>query len=109
MDHTLQMLRALPHLAVVPLVIVYTFATSEGIRFLAQNGRDMLRIFDYEFARASERGTQSEASSNLQQIESEHREILTAVQAGDAEKARILMIAHQARTRDLRIAAMARR
>lgn len=59
-----------------------------------------LRVYDAE---------EAQASSNLQQIETEHREILTAVQSGDAEMARILMIAHQARTRDLRIAAMARR
>ncbi|NDV08907.1 GntR family transcriptional regulator [Rhodococcus sp. IEGM 248] len=59
-----------------------------------------LRVYDAE---------EAQAASNLQQIETEHREILTAVQSGDAEKARILMIAHQARTRDLRIAAMARR
>lgn len=37
----------------------------------------------------------------------EHREILAAVRAGDAERARVLMIEHQSRTRDLRIAAMA--
>ncbi|MDF3306983.1 hypothetical protein P3H15_18330 [Rhodococcus sp. T2V] len=37
-------------------MIADTIATNEGIRFLAQNGRDMLRIVDYELARASERG-----------------------------------------------------
>ncbi|WP_345497290.1 GntR family transcriptional regulator [Nocardia callitridis] len=59
-----------------------------------------LRVYDAKEARAE---------SNLQQIETEHRDILTAVRAGDAEQARLLMIAHQSRTRDLRIAAMARR
>ncbi|MFD9669372.1 GntR family transcriptional regulator [Rhodococcus sp. NPDC059968] len=59
-----------------------------------------LRVYDAEEARAE---------SNLQQIETEHRDILAAVQAGDAEQARVLMIAHQSRTRDLRIAAMAAR
>lgn len=59
-----------------------------------------LRVYDAK---------ESRAESNLQQIEAEHRDILAAVQAGDAENARVLMIAHQSRTRDLRIAAMAKR
>ena len=57
-----------------------------------------LRVYD---------GKEAQAVSNLQQIETEHRDILTAVRAGDAEGARLLMIAHQSRTRDLRITAMA--
>jgi DNA-binding GntR family transcriptional regulator len=58
-----------------------------------------LRVYDAK---------EAQAESNLQQIENEHRDILTAVRAGDAEGARLLMIAHQSRTRDLRIAAMAK-
>ncbi|MQY31432.1 GntR family transcriptional regulator [Nocardia aurantia] len=49
------------------------------------------------------------APDNLALIEIEHREILAAVVAGEAERARTAMIAHQVRTRDLRIAAMAAR
>ncbi|MGW0177283.1 GntR family transcriptional regulator [Rhodococcus sp. NPDC003322] len=52
---------------------------------------------------------ESKAPSNLTQIEAEHREIHAAVVAGDGERARTLMIAHQERTRDIRIAAMASR
>ncbi|WP_230330148.1 GntR family transcriptional regulator [Nocardia aurantiaca] len=59
-----------------------------------------LRVYDAKDA---------QAESNLQQIEAEHRDILAAVRSGDAESARVLMIAHQSRTRDLRIAAMAKR
>ncbi|MGW4124148.1 GntR family transcriptional regulator [Nocardia sp. NPDC004711] len=59
-----------------------------------------LRVYDAK---------ESRAESNLQQIETEHRDILAAVQTGDAASARVLMIAHQSRTRDLRIAAMAKR
>lgn len=59
-----------------------------------------LRVYDAE---------DSQSPDNLQQIEIEHRDILLAVSAGDAEGARTLMVAHQARTRDMRIAAMAQR
>ncbi|MFF0818439.1 GntR family transcriptional regulator [Rhodococcus sp. NPDC003318] len=52
---------------------------------------------------------ESKGQSNLAQIETEHREIHTAVVDGDGERARTLMIAHQERTRDIRIAAMAAR
>ncbi|WAM19557.1 FCD domain-containing protein [Rhodococcus sp. JS3073] len=58
-----------------------------------------LRVYDAE---------EAQAESNLQQIETEHRDILAAVHEGHAEHARLLMIAHQSRTRALRIAAMAR-
>ena len=75
-------------------------ARTRTVPYTATGDVARLRVYDAE---------EAQASSNLQQIETEHREILTAVQSGDAEKARILMIAHQARTRDLRIAAMARR
>ncbi|NKY54155.1 GntR family transcriptional regulator [Nocardia vermiculata] len=51
----------------------------------------------------------SQAPENLAQIENEHRDILDAVLAGDAERARTTMIAHQVRTRDIRIAAAAAR
>lgn len=52
---------------------------------------------------------ESKGRSNLAQIEAEHRDIHTAVVAGDGERARALMIAHQERTRDIRLAAMAAR
>lgn len=51
----------------------------------------------------------SQSPDNLAQIETEHRAILAAVVAGDAEAARTAMIAHQVRTRDIRIAAAAAR
>lgn len=52
---------------------------------------------------------ESRAPSNLEQIEAEHEAILAAVRAGDGERARALMITHQERTRDIRLAAMAAR
>lgn len=51
----------------------------------------------------------SKAPENLDAIEKEHRAILEAVAAGNGEQARALMTAHQERTRDIRIAAMAAR
>lgn len=52
---------------------------------------------------------ESRAQSNLAAIEDEHRGIHEAVVDGDGERARALMIAHQERTRDIRLAAMASR
>jgi len=51
----------------------------------------------------------SAAPDNLDAIETEHRHILDAIVAGDGERARALMTAHQERTRDIRISAMAAR
>ncbi|MFD1811749.1 GntR family transcriptional regulator [Rhodococcus gannanensis] len=52
---------------------------------------------------------ESKAPANLTAIEHEHRGIHEAVVDGDGERARALMVAHQERTRDIRIAAMAAR
>ncbi|MEE2057280.1 GntR family transcriptional regulator [Rhodococcus artemisiae] len=52
---------------------------------------------------------ESKAQTNLAQIEAEHRDIHDAVVDGDGERARTLMITHQERTRDIRLAAMAAR
>lgn len=52
---------------------------------------------------------ESKGPANLTQIEAEHRDIHAAVVAGNGELARTLMIAHQERTRDIRITAMAAR
>lgn len=52
---------------------------------------------------------EAKAPGNLDAIETEHRAILDAIVAGNGEQARALMTAHQERTRDLRIAAMAAR
>lgn len=46
---------------------------------------------------------------NFQLTQDEHGEILDAIRRGDPEAARAHMVAHQNRTRDLRIAAYARR
>ncbi|UYP18914.1 GntR family transcriptional regulator [Rhodococcus sp. Z13] len=52
-------------------------------------------------------GSASRAPSNLDLIEGEHEDIYQAVAEGDGDRARELMVAHQSRTRDIRIAEMA--
>ncbi|AKE92035.1 MULTISPECIES: GntR family transcriptional regulator [Rhodococcus] len=51
-------------------------------------------------------GTASRSTANLDLIEAEHEEIYRAVVDGDGERASELMVVHQTRTRDLRIAEM---
>ncbi|MGU3587364.1 FCD domain-containing protein [Rhodococcus sp. C26F] len=52
-------------------------------------------------------GNASRAPTNLDLIECEHEAIYDAVAEGDGGRAQELMVAHQRRTRDLRIAEMA--
>ncbi|MCB8911605.1 GntR family transcriptional regulator [Rhodococcus rhodochrous] len=52
-------------------------------------------------------GTASRTPANLDLIEREHDALYDAVAEGDGERAQELMVAHQRRTRDLRIAEMA--
>ncbi|WP_183091489.1 GntR family transcriptional regulator [Streptomyces radicis] len=52
--------------------------------------------------------TSTSAEANLELILEEHRRILDAVRARDAERARLEMTAHQTRARDLRVATLAR-
>jgi len=52
-------------------------------------------------------GNASRAPANLDLIECEHEALYDAVAEGDGERAQELMVAHQKRTRDLRIAEMA--
>jgi DNA-binding GntR family transcriptional regulator len=80
-----------------------------ALREAAHNGTigDLMDRLDAQMAPFE--ADQVRAPDNLDRIEHEHREILAAVLSGDAERARTAMIAHQTRTRDLRIAAMADR
>jgi DNA-binding GntR family transcriptional regulator len=61
-----------------------------------------LKVYDAHTSGATGR------PDNLRMIVEEHTGILDAVRRGDAEAARDRMIKHQSRTRDLRIAALAR-
>lgn len=81
-------------------VALRTAAHNATITELMERLDAQLAVYDAE---------ESKAPANLGAIEQEHRSILDAVLAGDGERARSLMTAHQERTRDIRITAMAAR